>query len=292
MTTTFLDFPGLRKRMTAEPRFGIEMLKMSERLRLEPDYILSVMSAESGIDPAAENKFSPFKDGFATGLIQFIPSTARALGTTTQALKGMSAVEQLQYVERFFAQNGGKIRRDVPGDYYMAVFMPAFVGAPEDMVLGRKDDPAKVPGANLTYASIYKANGPAFDKGGRGFFTVGDVWASTLSRIAAARKKPPIEVTVPGPLVPAAGDLQPSPSLPPAWRSAGGPFDLPVLRIGARGTAVALAQRLAGSDVVTGVFTEAFAVDYVKPLQAAYGLTPDGVIGPLTWECFGFRGPL
>ena len=38
----------------------------------------------------------------ATGLIQFLPSTARGLGTTTDALAGMSSVEQLNYVEKYF----------------------------------------------------------------------------------------------------------------------------------------------------------------------------------------------
>ncbi len=106
-TATFLDFPGLRKRMALEPRFGMEMLKMSERLNLDPNSILSVMSIETAgtFDPSIQNPQNHNPDLRATGLIQFMPTTAKALGTSIPALRAMSAVEQLQYVERFFARN-------------------------------------------------------------------------------------------------------------------------------------------------------------------------------------------
>lgn len=38
----------------------------------------------------------------ATGLIQFMPATAQGMGTTTAALAAMSAVQQLDYVQRYF----------------------------------------------------------------------------------------------------------------------------------------------------------------------------------------------
>ena len=38
----------------------------------------------------------------ATGLIQFLPSVASELGTTTTALQAMSAVDQMDYVEKYF----------------------------------------------------------------------------------------------------------------------------------------------------------------------------------------------
>lgn len=280
--TQFLDFPGLRARMAIEPRFGIEFLKMAERLNLVPDYILSVISIETvgTFNPAIQNPTNSNPELRATGLIQFMPKTAALLGTSIATLRQMTAVEQLQYVERFFKLNGSKIRKDVPGDYYMAVFMPAFVGADEKMVLGRKDDPTML--AGLSLGAIYAQN-VGFDRQKKGFFTVGDVWNATLSRIAAARQKPPIEVTAPGPLAPPEA-LPPSPSQPLAWRSSGGLSDLPALRVGARGSAVALAQVLLRSDVVTGVYTTAMCDEYVKPFQKAHGLVEDGVLGPRTWE--------
>jgi hypothetical protein len=278
--TQFLDFPGLRGRMALEPRFGVEFVKMCERLGLVPDYLLSVMSIETAgtFDPAIQNPINPNPDLRATGLIQFMPQTAKGLGTSIPALRAMSAVEQLQYVERFFQANGSKIRRDVPGDYYMAVFMPAFVGAAPNKVLGRKDDPTLL--AGLTMASIYAQNS-GFDRQKRGFFTVEDVWQTTLNRIASVAGKPKIEVSEAGPLS-SAPTSPASPSLERAWQSSGGPSDLPVLRLGAKGNAVTLAQALLGADC-TGVYTEAFGAE-VRRFQAQVGLKVDGVIGPVTWS--------
>jgi len=45
----------------------------------------------------------------ATGLIQFLPSTARGLGTSTAALKNMSSVEQLKFVEKYLSPFKGRI---------------------------------------------------------------------------------------------------------------------------------------------------------------------------------------
>jgi len=84
--------------VTAEFLNGVE--NMAERLGTRPEYILSVMSFETGgtFDPAKRNGIG------ATGLIQFLPGTAEGLGTSTDRLAQMSSVEQLRYVERYFDQ--------------------------------------------------------------------------------------------------------------------------------------------------------------------------------------------
>jgi murein DD-endopeptidase MepM/ murein hydrolase activator NlpD len=86
------------------PAFLQKVNAMAERLGTKPEYLLAVMSFESGLNPKAVNG-----DSGATGLIQFLPSTARGLGTSTAALKGMSAEQQLQYVEKYFEQYKGKL---------------------------------------------------------------------------------------------------------------------------------------------------------------------------------------
>jgi hypothetical protein len=277
---TLLDLPGLRKRLTAEPAFARAVTELAAGLGLDVNSILGVMSSESGIDPQAVNP-----TGGATGLIQFMPATARALGTTVEALRMMTAVEQLEYVKRFFQPHLGRIRKNEPGDYYMAVFLPAYLGMPRETKLGVKDSTELMPKTSFTRGKIYAQNS-VFDPTKRGFFTVGDVMAKNESRLALAATKPPLEVAD-VPLAvgsrPPASSPQPA-FLPPAWRSSGGRFDLPVLRIGARGTAVTLAQLLLGCDVVTGVYTDAMATDYVRPFQHRQGLTADGVMGPLTWS--------
>ena len=69
----------------------------------------------------------------ATGLIQFMPSTAKGLGTTTDQLAQMSAVQQLDYVQAYFKPYARRIRS--LSDMYMAILLPGAIGVAEDSVL-------------------------------------------------------------------------------------------------------------------------------------------------------------
>lgn len=69
----------------------------------------------------------------ATGLIQFMPATARALGTTAAALALMSAEDQLNFVYKYFEPWKGKLKS--LSDLYMAILWPKAVGKPDDYVL-------------------------------------------------------------------------------------------------------------------------------------------------------------
>lgn len=70
------------------------------------------------------------------GLLQFMAATAKRLGTTTAALGRMTAVDQLDYVERYLATQASRITG--LDDMYMAVLWPAAVGKPADTVLWRR----------------------------------------------------------------------------------------------------------------------------------------------------------
>lgn len=72
-----------------------------------------------------------------SGLIQFMPSTAVSLGTTTAALRKMTQMEQLVYVEKYFAHNRGRLQN--LGDVYMAILWPAGIGKPDSYVLWDKN---------------------------------------------------------------------------------------------------------------------------------------------------------
>lgn len=72
----------------------------------------------------------------ATGLIQFMPSTAKGLGTTTDKLALMSAEDQLNYVYKYFLPYKGRLKN--LGDVYMAILWPAGVGKADSYVLWNK----------------------------------------------------------------------------------------------------------------------------------------------------------
>jgi hypothetical protein len=70
-----------------------------------------------------------------TGLIQFMASTAKGMGTTTAALASMSALEQLDWVEKYFQPYKGRMK--TLEDLYMAILWPAAVGKEPGYVLFR-----------------------------------------------------------------------------------------------------------------------------------------------------------
>lgn len=110
--------------------FLAEVIKMSDRLGINPIDILALMGWESGFtwSPSAKSGTSS-----ATGLIQFIESTAKGLGTSTALLAQMTAVQQLAYVEEYFK---GKVK---PGmglaELYLAIFFPAAINRSDDTIL-------------------------------------------------------------------------------------------------------------------------------------------------------------
>ena len=61
--------------------FLVKVYDISKELGINPDYLMGVMAFESWIDPTSVNSAG------ATGLIQFMPSTAKDLGTSTEELK-------------------------------------------------------------------------------------------------------------------------------------------------------------------------------------------------------------
>lgn len=98
------------------------------------DWLMSCIAWESGetFSPSVRN----MAGSGATGLIQFMPSTALSLGTTTDKLARMSAEDQLNFVYKYFAPRKGKLNNI--GDVYMAILWPLGVGKADSYVLWDK----------------------------------------------------------------------------------------------------------------------------------------------------------
>ena len=146
-----------------EPGFMEGLRDIASNLGVNADDMLKVMTKESGLNPAAVNRHSN-----ATGLIQFMPSTARGLGTTVEELRNMSGVEQLKYIEMYYKNLGIKPGMDV-GDIYILNFYPAAINKPRDYVIASSG------------SKIYSQNaGLDVDKNGK--ITVQDVrnWAGAV----------------------------------------------------------------------------------------------------------------
>lgn len=118
-------------------QFITKVRAISEKLFIDPNWLMAVMYKESGLNHKAVNP-----SGGATGLIQFMPSTATGLGTTTQKLAAMSNVEQLEYVYQYFKPYRYKIL-SYP-DLYLITFFPAALSKPLDYIFQTTKLPASV----------------------------------------------------------------------------------------------------------------------------------------------------
>lgn len=116
--------------------FNAKVVEISNRLKCDPNNLMAVMAFETGdtFDPAIKNAAG----SGATGLIQFMPKTAKGLGTTTAKLAKMSGVEQLDFVEKHFKSVAGNRALPQLSDVYMAVLLPVMIGKPDSAVLFRK----------------------------------------------------------------------------------------------------------------------------------------------------------
>ena len=104
------------------PEFLAKVKEIAQRIDCDYRDLLGLMNSESGIRADIKNP-----NGSASGLIQFIESTANGLGTTTAELRAMSPIDQLDYVEKYLTKvkaQAGLSGRLSAGDLYSLVFLP------------------------------------------------------------------------------------------------------------------------------------------------------------------------
>lgn len=113
------------------PEFRDKVFGISEQLQIDPDHLMACMAWESAetFSPSVKN----MAGSGATGLIQFMPATAKGMGTSTDALAAMSAVEQLEWVRSYFKPYAGRLA--TLSDLYLAILWPRGIGKPDDYVL-------------------------------------------------------------------------------------------------------------------------------------------------------------
>ena len=101
-----------------------EVKKAAKEINCNYKDLLALLNSESSLNPKAINSRTK-----AAGLLQFMPSTAKDLGTSTEEILNMSATEQLVYVVKYF-----KIHKKIAGfkpnarldaaDLYALTFLP------------------------------------------------------------------------------------------------------------------------------------------------------------------------
>lgn len=130
------------------PEFIAKVKAISKQLGIDPNWLMLAMNIETAgtFDAAIENKSS-----HAIGLIQFMPYQAKCLKTSTEALRKMTNVQQLDYVLLFLSPYKGRMRTYI--DVYLSIFYPVAVGKPDTYELGgvSEDMKAKIALQNSGY---------------------------------------------------------------------------------------------------------------------------------------------
>ncbi len=160
---------SLDKLVSREPDFLDKLKSGSQKRGINPDHMLNVMAVETSgtFNPAAKNPTSS-----ASGLIQFMASTAKELGTTTAALRSMSATKQLDYVFKYFDHYFKGKDLSSQGALYSAVGTGK-VGRGDESVVMRRGDRG------------YAGNAPTWDRNGDGLIKQGEMALAAVAKLGA-----------------------------------------------------------------------------------------------------------
>jgi TP901 family phage tail tape measure protein len=134
--------------------------KVANHLGASSEDLLTAMLYESAgtLSPSIRGPNVPGQ-GAAAGLIQFMPDTARGLGTSSEALAGMSATQQLDYVQKYFEPFKGRLGS------YDALYKTIHAGNPDTS--GNLSDGYRTTNEAIADAnSIYRGKAKAALSGG------------------------------------------------------------------------------------------------------------------------------
>lgn len=121
--------------------FDNKVNEICKSLKIQPEWLYEVMNIETAgtFSPSIKNAAG----SGATGLIQFMPSTAADLGTSTANLAKMSNVKQLDFVKLYFQRVFAMVKVTPNNffDLYLTVFHPYWIGKPDSTPLKGNEVP-------------------------------------------------------------------------------------------------------------------------------------------------------
>lgn len=138
--------------------FRDRVVRIGVEGRFDPSWLMASIKFESNFDPQARNPNSS-----ASGLIQWMEATAIDLGTTIEAIRAMTSMEQLELVDKYFRPFFGHIHS--LSDCYAVILKPSAVGLPEDAVIFPAGSKAELANRGLDInhdGDVTKAEATAF----------------------------------------------------------------------------------------------------------------------------------
>lgn len=107
------------------PSFETKVRDVAKRLEIPPEWLMAVMHSESRFDASVKN----IQGSGATGLIQFMPTTAKDYEITVDKLRNLNHVDQMEFVFEYLNNK----RQRYGGfnsltDLYLAILYPKALG--------------------------------------------------------------------------------------------------------------------------------------------------------------------
>jgi len=153
--------------------FVAKVIQIAANLSANPNWLMVIMYFESARTFSA-SKWNPNKK--YVGLIQFGSLAAKDLGTTITALSKMTAVQQLDYVEKYYKMH--MLRKKISRfnafvDFYLITIFPSKVNAGHQAVIESK---------SISGVAFAKAN-KVFTPNAAGKITVGEINRVLLTKL-------------------------------------------------------------------------------------------------------------
>ncbi len=146
----------VKDKLALYPKFR----EITKKLDINPSFLYYVIQKESGWNPQAVNP-----TGGATGLIQFMPATAKGLGISTAQLLTMDTNKQMDYVYKYLLPFKSRLKNI--SDVYLSVFYPYAAGKPDSYVIGSEK-------GNSYAKLVAKQNNPKWDLNKNAVLTKGE----------------------------------------------------------------------------------------------------------------------
>ncbi|MBG6173453.1 uncharacterized protein (TIGR02594 family) [Labrenzia sp. EL_208] len=131
---------GFVDRKFGNDEFKKKVIEIGSRIQCDPNFLMAVMAFETGRSFSAKQK--NLAGGSATGLIQFMPTTAAELGTSTAELAQMTENRQLDFVEAYMKKKANGRPFTKLADVYMAVLWPVAFGKSEGSAIFKHPEKA------------------------------------------------------------------------------------------------------------------------------------------------------
>ena len=106
-------------------KFEKKVRKVANKLSVPAEWLMAVMYSESKFDASVSNH----RGSGATGLIQWMPTTAKDFDITVEKLRNLNHTEQLDYVYEYLDRVRRKYKQyETLTELYLAILYPRAIG--------------------------------------------------------------------------------------------------------------------------------------------------------------------